>query len=42
MASKKTRKLIQETMMTMVKEPTQDLDVPYDAIREEKQEDSEK
>jgi len=32
MAPKRTRKLIQETM---VEEPTQDLDVPFEAIREE-------
>jgi hypothetical protein len=35
MAPKKTRKLVQETM---VEEPTQDLDVPSKAIREEEQE----
>jgi hypothetical protein len=33
MAPKRTRKLVQETM---VEEPTQDLDVPFEAIREEK------
>jgi hypothetical protein len=37
MASKKTRKLIQETM---VEKPTQDLNVPSKTIREEEQEDS--
>jgi len=37
MAPKKTRKLVQETM---VEEPTQDLDVLTKAIREEEQEDS--
>ncbi len=36
MAPKKTCKLVQETM---VEEPTQDLDVPFEAIREEEQED---
>jgi hypothetical protein len=35
MASKKTRKPVHETM---VEEPTQDLDVPFEAIREEEQE----
>ncbi len=39
MAPKKTRKLVQETM---VDKPTQDLEVPSEAIREEKQEDYEK
>jgi hypothetical protein len=34
MAPKKTRKLVQETM---VEEPTQDLDVPPKTIREEEQ-----
>jgi hypothetical protein len=38
MAPKKTRKLVQETM---VEKPTQDLDVPSEAIREEEQEDYE-
>jgi hypothetical protein len=38
MAPKKTRKLVQETI---VEEPTQDLDVPFEGIREEEQEDSE-
>jgi hypothetical protein len=38
MASKKTRKPIQETM---VEEPTRDLDVPSGAIKEEGQEDFE-
>ncbi len=38
MAPKKTRKLVQETM---VEEPTQDLDVPPKAIREEEQKDYE-
>jgi hypothetical protein len=36
MAPKKTRKPIQKTM---VEEPTQDLDIPSKAIREEEQED---
>ncbi len=36
MAPKKSRKPMQETM---VEEPTQDLDVPLEAIREEEQED---
>ncbi len=39
MAPKKTRKPIQETM---VEEPTQDLEVPFEAIREEEQEDFKK
>ncbi len=39
MAPKKTRKPIQETM---VEEPTQDLFIPSEAIREEEQEDFEK
>jgi hypothetical protein len=39
MAPKKARKSVQETM---VEEPTQDLDVPLEAIREEEQEDFEK
>ncbi len=38
MAPKKTRKPVQETM---VEEPTQDLDVPSEAIREEEQDDFE-
>jgi hypothetical protein len=38
MAPKMTRKPIQETM---VEKPTQDLEVPFEAIREEEQEDSE-
>jgi hypothetical protein len=38
MAPKKTRKLLQETM---VEEPTQDLNVPSEAIREEEQDDFE-
>jgi hypothetical protein len=38
MAPKKTRKLVQESL---VEEPTQDLDVPFEAIKEEEQEDSE-
>ncbi len=38
MAPKRTRKPIQNTM---VEEPTQDLDVPSEAIREEEQEDFE-
>jgi len=38
MAPKKTRKPVQETV---VEEPTQDLDVPPEAIREEEQKDSE-
>jgi hypothetical protein len=38
MAPKKTRKLIQETMM---EEPTQDREVPPEVIREEEQEDFE-
>jgi len=38
MAPKRTHKLIQETM---VEEPTQDLDVPSEVVREEEQEDSE-
>jgi hypothetical protein len=38
MAPKKTRKLVQETV---VEEPTQDLDVPPEAIREEEQNNSE-
>jgi hypothetical protein len=38
MAPKKTHKPIQETM---VEKPTQDLDVPSKAIREEEQEDFE-
>jgi len=38
MAPKKTRKLVQETV---VEEPTQDLDVPLEAIREEEQKGSE-
>jgi tRNA G26 N,N-dimethylase Trm1 len=38
MAPKKTCKLVQETM---VEEPTQDLDVPSKAIKEEEQEDYE-
>jgi hypothetical protein len=37
MAPKKTRKLVQEIV---VEEPTQDLDVPTEAIREEEQKDS--
>jgi hypothetical protein len=36
MTPKKTHKLIQETM---VEEPTQDLDVPFETIKEEKQKD---
>jgi hypothetical protein len=36
MALKRTCKLVQETM---VAEPTKDLDVPFEAIREEEQED---
>jgi hypothetical protein len=36
MASKRTHKLVQKAM---VEEPTQDLDVPFEAIREEEQED---
>jgi hypothetical protein len=39
MASKKTHKPVQETM---VEEPTQDLEVPSEAIKEEEQEDSKK
>ncbi len=39
MAPKKTRKPVHETM---VENPTQDLDVPFKAIKEEEQEDSEK
>jgi hypothetical protein len=39
MALKRTRKPIKETM---VEEPTQDLDVPFEAVREEEQEDSKK
>jgi len=38
MAPKKTRKLVQEIV---VEEPTQDLNVPPEAIREEEQKDSE-
>jgi len=38
MAPKKTRKVVQETV---VEEPTQDLDVPPQAIRGEEQKDSE-
>jgi hypothetical protein len=38
MALKKTRKPVQETV---VEEPTQDLDVPFGAIKEEEQEDYE-
>ncbi len=38
MAPKKTHKPIQETM---VEESTQDLEVPFEAIREEEQEDFE-
>jgi len=38
MAPKRTRKLIQKTI---VEKPTQDLDVPFEGIREEEQEDSE-
>ncbi len=38
MAPKRTCKLVQETM---VEEPTQDLDVLFEAISEEEQEDSE-
>jgi hypothetical protein len=38
MAPKKTHKLVQETV---VEEPTQNLDVPTEAIREEEQKDSE-
>jgi hypothetical protein len=38
MAPKRIRKVVHETM---AKEPTQDLDVPSEAIREEEQEDSE-
>jgi len=38
MAPKKTHKPIQETM---VEKPTQDLDVPFGAIKEEEQEDFE-
>jgi len=38
MALKKTRKPIQKTM---VEKPTQDLDVPFEAIREEEQNDFE-
>jgi hypothetical protein len=39
MAPKRTRKLVQETM---VEKPTQYREVPSKAIREEEQEDSEK
>jgi hypothetical protein len=39
MTSKKTHKAVQKTM---VEKPTQDLDVPFEAIKEEEQEDSEK
>jgi hypothetical protein len=39
MAPKRTHKLVRETM---VEEPTQDLNVPSKAIREEEQEDFEK
>jgi hypothetical protein len=39
MALKKNRKPVLETM---VEEPTQDLEVPCEAIREEEQEDSKK
>jgi hypothetical protein len=39
MAPKKTRKPIQETM---VEEPTQDLNVPFEAIKEKEQDDFEK
>jgi hypothetical protein len=38
MEPKRTRKLIQKTM---VEEPTQDLDIPFEIIREEEQEDFE-
>ncbi len=38
MAPKRTRKLVQDTM---VEEPTEDLDVPFEAIRKEEQEDYE-
>jgi hypothetical protein len=38
MAPKKTRKPMQETM---VEKPTQDVEVPFEAIREEEQEDFE-
>jgi hypothetical protein len=36
MALKKTHKLVHETM---VEKPTQDLNVPFEAIREEEQKD---